>query len=130
MAGEVNWTQLEQEAVRARDNAYAPYSLFPVGAAALTTSGRVIRGCNVENVAYGHTLCAECGVVSALHAEDAGKITAVVVVNQDGHRISPCGRCRQLLIENSTADAQIFLADGVISVPELLPHPFDKNNLT
>ena len=124
-----DWEQLTAEAIRARGNAYAPYSEFPVGAAALTTSGRVIRGCNVENASYGHALCAECGVVSALHAEDAGLIVALVVVDRDDHLISPCGRCRQILLENATEDAVIKLRDGELTLLELMPHPFIKNNL-
>lgn len=130
MAQEVDWNALVQEAERVRDNAYAPYSHFPVGAAALTSSGQIVSGCNVENAAYGHTLCAECGLVSALHAQNAGHIVAVAVVDAESNLISPCGRCRQLLLENSAEDAQIFLASGVTTVVSLLPHPFDKTNLT
>ena len=126
----VDWDALVQEAERVRDNAYAPYSNFPVGAAALTTSGQIVSGCNVENAAYGHTLCAECGLVSALQAQDAGHIVAVVVVDAASNLISPCGRCRQLLLENSSDDAKISLASGVTLVSSLLPHPFDKSSLS
>src|SRR5256714_15155987 len=79
--------------------AYAPYSEFPVGAAALADDGRVVTACNVENASYGLTLCAECGLVSALHATGGGSLVAVSVVAGDGPRLLPCGRCRQLLIE-------------------------------
>ena len=65
---EIDWVALRAAAVEVMGNAYAPYSKFPVGAAALVDDGRVVVGCNVENAAYGVTLCAECGVVSALHA--------------------------------------------------------------
>ena len=66
---------------RCRRAAYAPYSRFPVGAAAMVDDGRVVVGCNVENAAYGVTLCAECGVVSQLHATGGGRLTHFVCVN-------------------------------------------------
>jgi cytidine deaminase len=130
MTDAVDWDALVQLAEQVRDNAYAPYSHFPVGAAGLTTSGHRVTGCNVENAAYGHTLCAECGLVSALHAQAVGHLVAVVVVDGVGQLISPCGRCRQLLLENSAEGAQIKLTSGVIPITALLPHPFDKSNLT
>src|SRR5262249_62393271 len=79
--------------------AYAPYSRLRVGAAGQADDGRIITGCNVENASYGLTLCAECGLVSALHATGGGALTAVSVVGGDGQPLLPCGRCRQLLIE-------------------------------
>ena len=130
MGEQTNWQKLRTEAIRACESAYAPYSEFPVGAAALTSSGRIIRGCNVENASYGHALCAECGVVSALHAEQAGLIVALVVVDKDDHLISPCGRCRQILIENASPQAHILLADGEVLLSDLMPHPFSRDNLT
>lgn len=129
MSVQIQWSQLITEAIRARANAYAPYSDFPVGAAALTTSGKIIRGCNVENASYGHALCAECGVVSALHAEDAGEIVALVVVDRNDQLISPCGRCRQILLENATTDAHISLPEGILKLTELMPYPFTRDNL-
>ena len=86
--------------------AYAPYSHYPVGAAALADDGRVVVGCNVENAAYGVVLCAECGVVSQLHATGGGRLTHFVCVNGDGDVIMPCGRCRQLLFEHGGSDAR------------------------
>src|SRR5262245_31323717 len=80
--------------------AYAPYSDFPVGAAGLVDDGRVVVGCNVENAAYGVGLCAECGMVSALHSTGGGRLVAVVCVDRHGHVLMPCGRCRPLLWEN------------------------------
>src|SRR5215471_756336 len=70
-----------------------------VRAAGETGDGRVVVGCNVENASYGLTLCAECGLVSALHAAGGGPLAAVSVVSGDGQRLLPCGRCRQLLLE-------------------------------
>ena len=73
---------------------------FPVGVAGLVDDGRVVVGCNVENAAYGVGLCAECGMVSALHATGGGRLVAVACVDRDGEPLMPCGRCRQLLWEN------------------------------
>ena len=77
-----------------------PYSKFPVGAAGLVDDGRVVIGCNVENAAYGVVLCAECGMVSQLHATGGGRLVALSCVDASGEPMLPCGRCRQLLWEN------------------------------
>ena len=94
-----DWEGLRAEAVRISAHAYVPYSHFPVGAAAVADDGRMVSGCNVENAAYGATLCAECGVVSSLAATGGGRLTHFVCVNARGEVIMPCGRCRQLLFE-------------------------------
>src|SRR3954454_2572262 len=104
---EIDWTELRAAATEAMHNAYAPYSKFPVGAAALVDDGRVVVGCNVENAAYGVVLCAECGVVSALHATGGGRLVAVSCVDARGEPIMPCGRCRQLLWEHGGAECLI-----------------------
>jgi cytidine deaminase len=96
----IDWPALRQAATTAAACAYAPYSRLQVGAAGLATDGRVITGCNVENASFGLTLCAECGLVSALHASGGGHLTAVSVVAGDGAPLVPCGRCRQLLLEH------------------------------
>ena len=83
--------------------AYAPYSGYPVGAAGLTDDGRIVVGCNVENASYGVGLCAECGLVSALHGTGGGRLVAVSVVERRGEPVMPCGRCRQLLWEHGGA---------------------------
>ena len=104
-------------------HAYAPYSHYPVGAAALVDDGRLVVGCNVENAAYGVTLCAECGLVSSLHAGPAGgRLTHFVCVNGDGEVIMPCGRCRQLLCEHGGAELLIETPEGVRTMAEVLPH--------
>ena len=77
-----------------------PYSDYPVGAAGLVDDGRVLTACNVENASYGLTLCAECGLVSALHATGGGRLVAVACVDGRGEPLVPCGRCRQLLHEH------------------------------
>ncbi|MGI9610967.1 MAG: cytidine deaminase [Acidimicrobiia bacterium] len=125
----IDWVELRANAVEMTARSYAPYSGFRVGAAAQTETGRVVRGCNVENVSYGLTLCAECGLVSELAALDAGKIIALAVVSSSGDHCSPCGRCRQLLVEHSTADAVIDTPDGPTPIAALLPGHFNPNRL-
>lgn len=100
MRGPVDWSGLRAAATAAARQAYAPYSRFQVGAAGLVDDGRVVVGCNVENASYGLTLCAECGVVSELHASGGGRLVAVAVTGPDGRDIVCCGRCRQLLREH------------------------------
>ncbi|MGH9216116.1 MAG: cytidine deaminase [Acidimicrobiales bacterium] len=96
---DVDWSALRAAAVEVAQRAYAPYSNFRVGAAGLTDDGRVVVGCNVENASYGLTLCAECGLVSTLHAGGGGRLIAVAVSDPEGRDLSCCGRCRQLLYE-------------------------------
>ena len=95
----IDWAALRAAATEVAQRAYAPYSGLRVGAAGETSDGQVVVGCNVENASYGLTLCAECGLVSALHAAGGGSLAAVSVVSGDGQRLLPCGRCRQLLLE-------------------------------
>jgi len=127
--GEFDWEGLRAEAVAAMRRAYAPYSHFPVGAAAVVDDGRVLTGCNVENAAYGVTLCAECGVVSQLHITGGGRLTHFVCVDADGSVIMPCGRCRQLLWENGGAGLQVWTVSGVKPMTEVLPDAFGPENL-
>jgi cytidine deaminase len=82
-------------------------------------------GCNVENAAYGVTLCAECGMVSALHASGGGRLVAVACVDANGEPLMPCGRCRQLLWENGGPGCQLLTPQGVMSMAEVLPLAFD-----
>lgn len=126
---EIPWEDLRAEARRMTERAYAPYSRFSVGAAALTTSGQVVRGCNVENASYGVTLCAECGLISDLVAAAAGRLVAIVVVSGSGDHCTPCGRCRQLLLEHSDVGAVIDSPAGPHPVVELLPGHFDADRL-
>ena len=127
--GEFDWEGLRAEAVAAMRRAYAPYSHFPVGAAAVVDDGRVLTGCNVENAAYGVTLCAECGVVSQLHITGGGRLTHFVCVDADESVIMPCGRCRQLLWENGGAGLQVWTVSGVKPMTEVLPDAFGPENL-
>src|SRR5579863_530918 len=100
----IDWPALRTAAADVAARAYAPYSRLRVGAAGLTDDGRLVTGCNVENASYGLTLCAECGLVSALHAGGGGHLVAVSIVAGDGQPLAPCGRCRQLLLEAGGGD--------------------------
>jgi len=129
MDSEIDWTGLREAAVGAMRRAYAPYSNFPVGAAALVDDGRIITGCNVENASYGLGLCAECGLVSALHASGGGRLVAMACVDINGAPLMPCGRCRQLLWEHGGPDCLIDHVDGPEPMASLLPYAFDDNDL-
>jgi len=125
----IDWKLLRSKAIQAAANAYAPYSRFPVGAAALVDDGRVVTGCNVENVSYGLGLCAECGVVSALHATGGGQLVALVCVDGSGVSLMPCGRCRQVLLEHGGAGLLIDHPAGPRQLGELLPEAFGPDDL-
>jgi len=109
--------------------AYAPYSKFPVGAAALTEDGRIITGCNVENASYGLTLCAECGLVSQLIASGGGKLVAFTCCDSNENVLMPCGRCRQLLFEHSAAGMILETVSGFKTIDEVLPDAFGPRDL-
>jgi cytidine deaminase len=125
----MDWDLLISEAIAVAARAYAPYSGFPVGAAAKVDDGRVVVGCNVENAAYGVTLCAECGVVSQLHATGGGRLTHFVCVNGLGEVIMPCGRCRQLLYENGGPTLVLMTPEGERTMDEVLPQAFGPDDL-
>jgi len=142
----IDWPALRAAAVAAAARAHAPYSGLRVGAAGLAADGQVITGCNVENASYGLTLCAECGLVSALHASGAGAgagadagagaearagapLVAVAVVAGDGEPLLPCGRCRQLLLEAGGGDLLVDTADGPVRLEVLLPAAFSGTDL-
>ena len=129
MADSFDWAVLTAQAVAVSRRAYAPYSRYPVGAAAAVDDGRVVVGCNVENAAYGVVLCAECGVVSSLHATGGGRLTHVVCVNGHGEVIMPCGRCRQLLWENGGASCEVLTPHGVCRMDDVLPDAFGPEDL-
>lgn len=131
----IDWAGLRAAAAEAARRAYAPYSRLQVGAAGLTADGRVVTGCNVENVSFGLTLCAECGLVSALHASAPGTaaadpaLVAVAIVAGDGAPLLPCGRCRQLLLEAGGPSLLVDTADGTRRLEELLPGAFGAADL-
>jgi cytidine deaminase len=147
----IDWPLLRAAATTAADRAYAPYSGLRVGAAGLTSDGRIIAGCNVENASYGLTLCAECGLVSALHgagaappvtpvtpapataqatATDPPALVAVSIVAGDGAPLLPCGRCRQLLLEAARGGTLLVdTAQGPVELDHLLPAAFTSTDL-
>ena len=125
----INWATLRGHAVEAMHQAYAPYSEFPVGAAGIADDGRVVTGCNVENAAYGVTLCAECGLVSQLVLTGGGQLRAFTCVDARGQVIMPCGRCRQLLWEHGGPHMWIETPQGVFRLTEMLPQAFGPNDL-
>jgi cytidine deaminase len=125
----VDWDELRAEAREAMSHAYAPYSGYPVGVAARVDDGRTVSGCNVENASYGLGLCAECGLVGALHAGGGGRLLAVAVVGPDGEPVLPCGRCRQLLWENGGAGLLLETPSGVRPLTAVLPDAFGPEEL-
>ena len=120
---------------RARENAYAPYSNFKVGAALRTKSGEVFSGCNVENVAYPEGTCAEAGAIAAMVAAGQGDIAEILVMAESDVPITPCGGCRQKISELGTPETVIILANtqeevGRTTLGELLPGSFTPAHLS
>ena len=126
---EIDWQALRDKAIAVAARAYAPYSGFGVGAAALVDDGRVVAGCNVENVSYGLGLCAECAAVCALHSGGGGRLVAVVCVDAAGRLLMPCGRCRQILLEHGGPQLLVAHPDGPRPLGELLPDAFGPDDL-
>jgi cytidine deaminase len=125
----VNWDALRKEANESMRKAYAPYSNFPVGAAALTDDGRIVSGCNVENASYGLGLCAECSLVSNLMMTGGGKLVAFTCVDGHGNVLMPCGRCRQLLFEHSAPGMVLETVSGMKTIEEVIPDAFGPRDL-
>ena len=126
---DIPWDLLRSRAREMTALAYAPYSDYQVGAAALVDDGRVVAGCNVENAAYGVTLCAECGLVSDLHASGGGRLVAFACVDKRGLALMPCGRCRQLLWENGGPTCLVDSPAGIVTMAEVLPQAFGAGQL-
>jgi cytidine deaminase len=145
---DIDWAALRAAARDAAGRAYAPYSRLRAGAAGLTGDGRTVTGCNVENASFGLTLCAECGLVSALHSAAPATaqapatapataqapatipaLIAVAVVAGDGDPLLPCGRCRQLLLEAGGPALLVDTAHGPAPLSELLPAAFGAPDL-
>ena len=123
------WAELRQKATEAMSRAYAPYSHFPVGAAAMVDDGRFVSGCNVENASYGVGLCAECSLVSELAMTGGGKLVAFTCVDGKGQILMPCGRCRQLLYEHSAPGMLLETVSGVKTIDDVLPNAFGPRQL-
>lgn len=129
MTADIDWKVLRRKAIDVSSDAYAPYSRFRVGAAALVDDDRIVTGCNVENVSYGLGLCAECAVVCALHSGGGGRLVALSCVGPDGEVLMPCGRCRQVLLEHGGAGLLIDHPQGPKPLGELLPDAFGPDDL-
>ena len=129
MNQEIDWLELKAAAIRAMQKAYAPYSQFPVGAAALVDDGRIVSGCNVENASYGVGLCAECGLVSNLSMTGGGKLVAFYCVDGAENVLMPCGRCRQLLFEHSQEGMLLQTVSGIKTIEQVLPDAFGPRDL-
>ncbi len=123
------WARLRELATEAMRRAYAPYSHFRVGAAALVDDGRLVSGCNVENAGYGVALCAECGLVSELVRTGGGRLVAFACVDGDGQPCSPCGRCRQVLSEHAHPDMLLAMPSGVMTIDQVLPDRFTQADI-
>ena len=122
---------LREAAMRALDNAHAPYSNFKVGAALLTRDGRVITGCNVENSAYGLAICAETLAVASAVSQGLTKFDEIAIASDDREPTPPCGACRQVLNEFApNIRISSYTRDGKEAswtLDELLPHAFVLN---
>ena len=123
------------DAARAvRENAYAPYSNFKVGAALRAASGRIFSGCNVENVAYPEGTCAEAGAIAAMVAAGETELTEVYVIAESPAPVPPCGGCRQKLAEFGKGEVRVTLAttsgaEQVTTIAALLPGAFGSAHL-
>ncbi len=128
----INSKQLIEKAVDAMKKSYSPYSDFKVGAALLSKSGRVFTGCNVENVSYSTTNCAERTAIFKAVSEGEREFTAIAIVGGKNGEITdfcyPCGVCRQVMAEFCDKDFMIILTDGKLtkacSLQQLLPEAF------
>lgn len=129
MVTEIDWDVLRDKARSMIGRAYAPYSRYPVGAAGITAEGRVVAGCNVENVSYGLGICAEVALVAALVNDGGGALRAVSVCDARGAVLMPCGRCRQVLLEHGGRELLVDHPGGPRMLAELLPDAFGPDDL-
>lgn len=120
--------QLYESAIKARENAYAPYSKFKVGAAVRTVDGKIYQGCNVENASYGITCCAERVAVFSAIAAGAEGFIDLCIVGDTEKPISPCGACRQVMSEFKIENIYLTNCKGDclrMSYKDLLPYAFE-----
>ncbi|WP_171207824.1 MULTISPECIES: cytidine deaminase [unclassified Ruegeria] len=125
---------LKDAALAVRENAYAPYSNFKVGAAVRSDTGEIYAGCNVENVAYPEGTCAEAGAIAAMVAAGEQTLTEVYVVASSPEPVPPCGGCRQKLAEFGARDVKVTLATATgvemeTTIGQLLPGAFDASHM-
>jgi cytidine deaminase len=126
---EVEWDALRAAAVEVARSAYAPYSQLNVGAAALCSDGRTVRGCNVENVSYGLGVCAEVIMAGQLRLTGAERLVAVACRSDTGRMLIPCGRCRQVIYEFGGPDCLVDSPRGPIPMRAFLPDAFGPEHL-
>ena len=130
-----DWLPLISQAKKAALKAYAPYSNFHVGAAAISNENKIYTGCNVENASYGLTVCAERNCLSFAVNQESSTITALLVYTQQEKLTPPCGACRQVIAEFLSQDALVASANHldhlkVWTVAELLPDAFTPQLLS
>ncbi len=123
-----------KEAIKARENAYAPYSKYPVGAALLTKNGRIYHGCNIENAAYSMCNCAERTALFKAYSEGERDFVMMAVAADSNRPVPPCGACRQVISELCPKDMKIILTNlkgniDKVTVEELLPGAFSAEDL-
>ena len=128
-----NNKKLIKEAEKTRKIAYTPYSKFNVGAAILTTDGKVFTGCNIENASFGLTICAERVAIFKAISEGSSKFKAIAIVGDTEKPCSPCGSCRQVISEFGE-DIDVIMSNlkGEIKIKkifELLPDAFSKKDI-
>lgn len=121
--------QLHVAATQVLPQAYAPYSNYPVAAAAMDSAGQIHMGINIENASYGVTLCAECSLISSWLLNDGAALTHLVCLDAAGQYITPCGRCRQLLHEHAPSNLSIATQYGPVTLAQLLPNAFGPEDL-
>ncbi|MEH6993420.1 cytidine deaminase [Neobacillus drentensis] len=126
--------QLLEEAVKAREFAYVPYSKFQVGAALIAKDGKVFQGCNIENASYGMTNCAERTALFKAYSEGVTQFDTLVVVADTDRPVPPCGACRQVISELCDAEMEVILTNlkgdiQRILVKDLLPGAFSSQDL-
>ena len=126
---DIDWDELRQVATEAMERAYAPYSRYKVGAAALVSDGRIVSGCNVENASYGLGLCAECTLVGQLRLSGGGALVAVACRSGAGELLMPCGRCRQVLYEFGGSGLAVDGPSGPLPMTAVLPEAFGPEHL-
>ena len=129
----LSYEKLFKEAKKAREKAYTPYSKFKVGAAVLTTDGKIFTGCNIENASFGLTVCAERVAILKAISEGSYKFEAMAIIGDTKRPCSPCGACRQVISEFGE-DIKIAMSNlkgdvKIKKISELLPEAFNKNDL-
>jgi len=124
--------KLYEEAIKTRENAYAPYSNFKVGACLLSDEGEIFSGCNVENASYGLSICAERNAIFSAVAKGKRKFKAMLIVAEGEKPVKPCGACRQVMVEFGDFDVYLANTKGKIEktkVSQLLPNAFGPKDL-